>query len=296
MPPTEAPPNASFLSTGLRFMVGAAFFFSLMSLFVKLVGQHLPSQQIVLVRSAATLLYSYLAVRWVGVSPWGQNKKLLFLRGLLGFGAVSCFFFALTVLPLADATVIHYTNPVFTALLAAFFLNETLGRAEWLGALLSLAGVALIAQPSFLFGGGGTLSLAYVGIALLGALLSAGAYVVVRKLRATEHPLVIVLYFPLVATFGSLPTALPTAEWPTLWEWLVLLLGVAGAAQIAQIFLTKGLHAERAGRAMAVTYLQIVFAAIWGMLFFGEYPGLWSIAGAVLVVGGTLVVAQGKAA
>lgn len=281
------------LSHGLALMVGAAFFFSLMSAFVKTLGSGLPSQEIVLVRSAITLGYSYALVRWAGEIPLGHNRRLLFLRGLFGLGGVSCFFWALTALPLADATVLHYTNPVITALLAALVLGEPLGRTEIGGALLSLCGVLLIAQPSFLFETGASLELAYVGVALTGAFFSSCAYVTVRKLRSSEHPLVIVLYFPLVATFGSIPlTATVQPAWPTLWEWGVLILGVAGTAQVAQVLLTNGLHAERAGRAMSVTYLQIVFAAGWGLLFFGEVPDLPSIAGTLLVVGGTVLVAR----
>lgn len=292
---TDAPAaSETGLSTGLIYMVGAAFFFSLMSLFVKLVGQHLPSQQIVLVRSVVTLGYSVALLRWAGVPLWGHNRRLLWLRGLLGFGALSCFFFALTKLPLADATVIHYANPVFVSLFAAVALGERLGRGEMGGLLLSLVGITLIAQPSFLFGDApGGLPLLYVGVAFLGALLSAAAYVAVRKLRATEHPLVVVFYFPLVATLGSAPTAaLADPQWPALWEWAVLVVGVAGCAQIAQVLLTNGLHAERAGRAMAMTYLQIVFAAVWGLLFFEEFPDRWTVFGALLVVGGTILVAR----
>jgi drug/metabolite transporter (DMT)-like permease len=294
MASTQSPTASTGFSTGLLYMVGAAFFFSLMSLFVKLVGQHLPSQQIVLVRSVVTLGYTYALLRWSGVDAGGKNKVLLLVRGVFGFTALSCFFFALTKLPLADATVIHYTNPVFTALIAAVVLGEAIGPREIAGALLSLVGVTLIAQPSFLFGATAkTLNLLYVGVALAGALASASAYVTVRKLRETERPLVVVFYFSLVASIGSTPTPAFTAmDWPTPWEWVLLIGGVAGCAQIAQILLTRGLHAERAGRAMAMTYLQIVFAAVWGMLFLGEFPGLLSIGGALLVISGTVLVAR----
>ena len=80
--------------------------------------------------------------------------KLLWLQGFFGFATLSCFFFALTKLPLADATVIHYTNPMFTALIAAAVLGEKLRASELLEALASLSGVAIIAQPSIAFGGG----------------------------------------------------------------------------------------------------------------------------------------------
>jgi drug/metabolite transporter (DMT)-like permease len=281
-------------TSGLLYMVGAAFFFSLMSLFVKLVGQRLPSQEIVLVRSVITLIYSYLAVRWAKQTLWGENWGLLLLRGLLGFGGLSCFYFALTKLPLADATVIFYSNPVLTALFAALFLDERLGSNEIAGALLSFGGITLIARPSFLFGDAASgLNLLYVGIAFAGAVCAAGAYAVVRTLRDREHPLVVVFYFPLVATLGSIPTAgFTDMQWPTLYEWVLLIGGVGLTAQIAQVLLTNGLHNERAGRAMAMTYLQIVFAALWGMLFFREFPDLLSVVGALAVIGGTIVVAR----
>lgn len=274
-------------------MVLAAFFFSLMSLFVKVAGQRLPSQEVVLVRSIATGIFTFLAVRWAGVSLWGHDRRWLFLRGLTGFIALSFIYFALTELPLAEATVLQYTNPVFTALLAAVFLGEPIGRRDWGGTALSLTGVVLIARPPFLFGSEAAApDLLYVGVALLGAVFSAAAYVIVRKLRAAEHPLTIIFYFPLVSTLGSLPTALPDAVWPTPLEWLILVAGVAGTAQLGQIYLTKGLHEEQAGRAMSMSYLQIVFAALWGLLFFSEVPDALSIAGAVLVMGGTFLASR----
>jgi drug/metabolite transporter (DMT)-like permease len=273
-------------------MVAAAFFFSLMSLFVKLAGARLPSSQIVFVRSAVSLVISYLLVRRAGVGMWGVRKSLLILRGLSGLSALMLFFYAVTKLPLADVTVLHFTNPVFTAILAALFLGESMGRSELLGLTLSLGGVLLVAQPSFIFGDAGArLDLVAVAAALVGSMFSSVAYTTVRKLRETDHALVIVFYFPLVATPGSIPVMAQHALWPTPTEWL-LLLTIGIVTQVAQVFLTKGLHAERAGRAMSVSYVQILFAALWGLVVFGNVPGPLTIAGTVLVVFGTLLVAR----
>jgi drug/metabolite transporter (DMT)-like permease len=96
-------------------MVLAAFFFSVMSLLVKLVGARLPSQEVVFVRAAVSLVVAYGLLRRARPGNWGRRKGLLVVRGLLGFAALSCFFYAVIHLPLADATVIQYTNPVFTA-------------------------------------------------------------------------------------------------------------------------------------------------------------------------------------
>ncbi len=274
-------------------MIGAALMFSLMGLFVKVAGERLPSQEIVLIRSLVTLGYSYLLLRWAGVSWRGQRTGLLLLRGLVGFFSLSGLYFALTRLPLADTLVLQQTSPAFTVLLAALWLGEPVGRYELLGIACSLIGVVFIARPAFLFREQtGGLDLLGVGGALLSAIFSAAAYVLVRELRRTEHPLTIVFYFPLVATVGSLPLALPTAVWPSTLEWLVLIAGVGLTAQVAQVWMTKGLGEELAGRAVAMNYLQVAFGVLWGVLFFDEIPSAWSFLGMALIFVGTWLAAH----
>ena len=194
-------PVSAVRGHGLRYMLLTAFFFSLMSLTVKLAGRTLPTGEIVFARCLFSLIVTWGMLRRVRVSVWGRRKGLLLLRGLTGFGGLMCFFYAISRLPLADTTVIQYTNPVFTAVLAGLFLAERTERKDLLGLVLSMAGVVLVARPSFLFGGfTAGLNLAAVGVALLGAIFAASAYTVVRKLGETEHELVIVMSFPLVAT------------------------------------------------------------------------------------------------
>jgi len=271
-------------------MAAAAFSFSLMSLLVKTVGQRIPVQEIVLVRALITfgLTWAYLTRR--GISPWGTRRALLLLRGTLGFGALLCFFYSVVHLPLADATVIQYTNPVFASLIAALVIGERLRVRDGAYIAASLAGVLLVARPSFLFGTPQELESLAVGIALLGALLSAAAYVAVRALTKTEEPLVIVFYFAAVSVAGSIPLAAFDPVWPTGTEWLVLV-GIGLATQLGQVYLTKGLREEPAGRALAVGYLQIVFAGGWGLLFFGEVPGPLSAAGFLLIAVSTAMLA-----
>ena len=285
------PPRPFRIPLGMRYMAAGALFFSVMSLLVKIAGQRLPSQQVVMVRAVVTLALSAWAVRRAGISPWGTRRGLLTVRGVLGFVALSAFYFSVVRLPLADATVIQYTNPVWAALFAIPFLGERPRGREVLSVAASLAGVALVMRPSFLFGQGAALPPLTVGIGLAGAVFSGAAYVTVRKLGETEHPAVIVLYFALVSTVGSIPTALPGALWPTPLEWLVLL-GVGVATQAGQVCITHGLRLERAGRATATGYLQIVFAALWGILFFAERPDLGTWLGGGLIVLGTLALAR----
>lgn len=275
--------KAPFLGvlTGLQAMALGALFFSLMTVFVKLLGPAFPTQEVVFLRSLISLILTAVALYQRGIQPLGSHRKLLLLRGLSGFLALSCFFYALTELPLAIATVVQFTNPIFTALLAAFLLGESWDRGLFWTALLGLSGVFLIARPWQ--GGADQLNLVALELALTGAILTSIAYVTVRRLAPLEKPLVTILYFPLVATPISGLASLPVWLWPTVREWGYLL-AVGVMAQLGQIFLTQGLYRERAGRATTVGYLQLAFAAVWGILFFGEVPSWAGLAGSALIV------------
>jgi drug/metabolite transporter (DMT)-like permease len=275
---------------GLRYMVAGAFFFSIMSLLVKLGGQNLPSQQIVLARSVVMAVLAWGALRRARIPVAGTRRPLLLLRGLLGFGALSCFYYAIVHLPLADATVLQYTNPAWAAVFAIFLLGERMRGREVASVALSLTGVLLVARPAFLFGTGIGLDPLAVGIALLGAVLSAAAYVVVRML-GTEHHMVVIFHFAAVSVAGSIPATALHAVVPDPLDWLILL-GVGVTTHLGQIFMTRGLQLERAGRATAAGLVQIVFAATWGALVFGAVPDGWAVAGAALVISGVLLLGR----
>jgi drug/metabolite transporter (DMT)-like permease len=279
------------ISPGIRAMAIGAFWFSIMGLLVKLAGRRLGSMEIVLSRGVITLALSWWALRRARVSPWGTNRRLLAVRGTLGSTALLCYFYSLVHLPLGEATLIQNMNPVFATLLAAVILDEFIRAPEILCLVASLVGVMFIAHPSWLFGAGVVAPTAPldIAIALLGALCSGAAYTLVRKMRGTEHPLVIVFYLPLLSVPISLPFALMEWQWPNAVEG-ALLLGVGVTTQLAQVSMTRGLQLERTARATTTGYLQVAFAVVWGALLLGEIPDVWTLAGAVTIIGSTLVL------
>jgi drug/metabolite transporter (DMT)-like permease len=274
-------------------MVVSAFAFAVMSALVKLAGQRLPSVEIALARGVVTLVASYLALRRAKIPAFGHANKWLLVRGLIGLGGLQCYFYAVTVLPLAEATVIHFTNPLFVAMAAPFLLGERVGPRELGGVALGMIGVLLVAQPSFLFGGEGmSLSPFGVLVGFFGALFGAAASIVVRKLR-TEHPLVVVFHFPLLVVPLTLPFVVPVWVWPTPREWLVLL-AVGLVTQLGQLKMTEGLRTEPAARASAISYVQIVFSFALGFVLFDETPTPMTWIGAALITAGTLIVASAR--
>lgn len=257
-----------------------------MSVAVKLAGRSLPVEMLVLARAAVTLVMSAAWVWGVGIHPWGNQPKLLVLRGLLGVGGLVCFFYAVTVLPLAEVTVMHYLNPVFTALVASVWLGERVDRRLVVAIALSMIGTVVVARPAALVGAPSDLHALGVAAALGGAVFAGFAYATVRRLSRTENAHVIVFYFPLVAVPATLPFAIRAWVWPDAVGWL-LLLAIGVSTQFAQVLFTKGMACLPAGRATTVGYVQIIIAASWGILLFDERPSLWTALGAGLIILGT---------
>lgn len=274
------------LSRGVLFMMTSAFGFSLMGLLVKIATGRLPTGEIVFARAVVTLVLSYVMVRRADLSPWGTVRSALVFRGFLGFGGLSGFYLAIARLPLADATTIQNSTPLITAVLAWWLLDERIGWRTAIAIACGIVGVSMIVHPS-----GAGLDPVGVTVALGAVTCSSVAYVTVRRLARTEHPLVIVFYFPLIATPLALPWAIASFVTPRPIDWL-LLLAIGATTQVGQVFLTKGLAIERAGRATSIGYLQVAFAMLWQLLAFGEVPTPWTLAGASLIFGGSLLVAQ----
>ena len=294
----EARENQELRAGG--FMLSSAISFSLMGVCVKAVGGRIPVAEVVLARSAVSLVLSIVMLRQAGLNPWGQRRGLLVLRGVIGTGALLCVFAALAQLPLAPATVLQYLQPTFTALLAWLLLGERVGPRVLLAALLGWLAVVVLSNPAELsslvgaLGGGTALPLAGVLWALGGALLSAFAYVSVRALGRTEHPLVIVFYFPLVGLVLTTPLVLLQPVWPTAWEALALI-GVGLFTQLGQLGVTNGLLGLPAARATALSYGQVPLAALWGWLFFREPLDPDTALAAGLVLAATLLSLRQRA-
>jgi drug/metabolite transporter (DMT)-like permease len=282
-------------SRGVAYMAASALAFSAMAVQVKLASPRIPTGELVLARALVTLVLSYAMVRRAGLVPWGTRgrRRWLVLRGVVGFTALGCYYLALGRLPLADATTLQTTSPLFTAVLAWWLLRERVGGTTALAIACGIGGVTLIVHPGVPFASGGDPT--GDAIALFSALMSACAYVLVRRLSRTEPPLVIVFYFAFVATPLAIPWAAAHFVWPRPTDWL-LLAGIGAATQLGQVFLTLGLSVERAGRATSVGYLQVCFAMIWQFVVFDRAPALGTIGGAALIIAGTLAVsATGRA-
>ena len=281
------------IPVGVRYMLLSALGFALMATCVKSVSHRgIPVLEIVAARALISACISYIDIKRKGISPWGHNKVLLTARGLIGTLALMCVFYAVTTLPLAEATLLQYLHPVFTSVLAFVFIKETIQRSTVVCIVLSLTGLLIMVQPALLFGALPTptapLPLMGVGAALLGALGSGAAYVLIRRLSSTEDPSVIIFYFPFIALPVACVLLGDGFVMPTGWAWILLLL-VGIFTQVAQYGLTRAMQTEDASKATAYSYVQVIFAAFLGWLLFDEIPTAQTLLGALFIIGGALV-------
>ena len=279
----------------MRDMALSAFFFALMAAVAKLLGKRISPQEVILVRGVLNVAFMLWWLRrrklpWRGKRPW-----LLLLRGVLGYTALSCYFWSVTRQPLATAILLQQVHPVFTAILAAWFLAERPGPRFAPAFVLATLGVWLVASRS---AGSGSAAQPYdllpTLVGLLGAVLAAGAYVAVRQASRTEREETIVLWFPLTSVpLAAVGTAVSGFVWPNLTESVWLLL-VAAAGQVGQIFLTRGLARVPAGRATLANPLTIAFGALLGWLAFSEPLGLRVLSGGAAIVAAVLLAGSGS--
>jgi drug/metabolite transporter (DMT)-like permease len=192
------------------------------------------------------------------------------------------FFITIQNIPLASAVTIQYLSPIFTAIIAIFVLGERMKRMQWLFFALAFAGVALLK------GFDERVSVLYLVLGLLSAFFAGAAYNCIRLVKDTDHPLVVVLYFPMVAT--PIMLIFSYYEWvmPIGWEWgIIVLLGVF--TQIGQVYMTKALQAEQANLVASLKYLGALYALGYGYFLFGETYGLLSLIGIGLILTGVIL-------
>lgn len=267
-------------SKGVQHMLVAGIFFSMMNLGVKYLS-NIPAIEVVFFRCIISVVISVAMLRKAKISLLGNNKPILFLRGFFGVIALSLFFTTLQEMPLASAVTFQQLSPVFTAIFGIFLLKEKVKALQWLFFLIAFGGVALIK------GFDTNISTYHLLLALGSAIFAALAYNMVRLLKDTDHPLVVVLYFPLVATPFTALYSYFNWVMPYKWEWLIIL-GIGVATQIAQVNMTKALQMEKVGTITIVKYLTVVYAIFFGYTLFGEELILATIIGIIMIISGVV--------
>jgi drug/metabolite transporter (DMT)-like permease len=285
--PTDRP-VAPHIALGMGLRLVSALALALMFAGVKWVGQRG-------VGVAETLFYRQIgsvvcAAAWVALSGarFGSLRTNRFgahaARMAIGVVAMLLNFLMVTLLPLAEATSIGFSVPIFATLLAALVLGEPTGRWRWGAVIAGFLGVVVIVQP-----GSGHIG-AYGGLVAIGAALStACATIAIRHLGATEAVTTTVFWFgvtSLVPLGLAMPFVAHAHDGPTFAA--IAALSLAGG--IAQLALTGALRLAPVSLVMPMDYSALLWASLLGLLLFDQAPSRWTWLGAPIVIAAGLVI------
>ena len=262
-------------------MLMALLFFTAMNVLIKYIPR-IGAVEIIFFRSVVSLIMSYVVLKHRRINLWGNNKKWLIIRGIAGSAGLLFFFTTIKVMPLGSAIAIQYLSPIFTSLLGIFIVKEKVLSWQWVFFGLAFVGVVVIQG----FDPRVTPMQALIGIA--GALSAGMAYNSIRKLKDSDHPLVIIFYFPLVTIPITGVYLLTNWLQPTFIE-LSILIAIGVVTQFAQYFMTKAYQADTLSKISSIQYIGIVFALGFGYFLFDESYNFRSGLGIIIIILGVIL-------
>ncbi|MBR4760669.1 MAG: DMT family transporter [Lachnospiraceae bacterium] len=266
---------------GIICILLAAFGFSLMTFFVRISGD-LPTMQKAFFRNFVAMIVAIVSL-WKAKIPLQikkENRGDIFFRCLFGTSGLIANFYAIDRLGIADANMLNKLSPFFAIVLSIFILKEVPTKVDIAATVIAFIGALFIIRPT------GMLSEVIPAlIGLYGGFGAGTAYVFVRKLgKKGERTPIIVLCFSLFSCIVTLPYLIFHFHPMTAWQWTCLFLAGIGAS-LGQFSITTAYKYAPAKELSVFDYMQVIFAAILGMVFLGEVPVPLSICGYVLIIG-----------
>lgn len=273
---------------GAIFVAVGGFLLIVMASFVKILGKQLPTFEVLFVRFLAGLIVLLPLVWKIGFRIVHTKKiHLHAARGFVGFMGNLCFFFALIHISLGDTVTIQFSRPLFMIVIAALFLGETLGLKRGIVTVIGFGGIVMITRP---FGEGfDPWMLSALGGTFFGVLV----VLTVKLLSRTEQTVTIMFYFAVFTTTFAFIPAMITWQTPT-WPQLGLLIFTGAIGILGQGMFTHGIALGETSFVMPFDYLRIVYSFILGMWWFAEVPGVWSFAGAAVIIGSSIYLLRAE--
>jgi len=277
------------LFKGIALMLLAALGFSFMNVLIRWTSGELHPFQIAFFRNLFGLVFMLPWLIKFGYRSFKTERLPLFItRSLLGLFSMFCYFWAISVLPLAKAVALSFTVPLFVTIGAAIFLKEEVNWRRWAAVLVGFAGTLIILRPSV----DGDVFASLVVIA--SSVTMAASVLIIKSLSRTEDTNVIVMYMVLLMTPLSLPVAMTVWQWPTLETWLlVMLMGFLGS--FAHLMFTHSLKMSDVTIVMPFDFARLPFIIVLAWLIFNQSVDQWTLIGAAIVFASGVYIARREA-
>ena len=272
------------LKKAILHLLAAALFFSLMTFFVRISGD-LPTMQKAFFRNFFALIVATCALlkNHIAFSVRKGNGVSLLMRCLFGTSGMIANFWAIDRLGIADANMLNKLSPFFAIIVSFFIMKEIPSALDWTCVAIAFIGSLFIIKPST----GLAVIPALVG--LYGGFGAGAAYAFVHKMGKTGQPgKTIVFYFSLFSCLVTGPFLIFDWHHMSLAQWGCLI-GAGFSAGIAQFNITAAYQNAPAKDISVFDYTQVIFAAILGMIFLGEFPDGFSLIGYVIIIGAAVI-------
>ena len=277
------------LFKAIALMLLAALGFSFMNVLIRWTSSELHPFQIAFFRNFFGLVFMLPWLIKFGYRSFKTDRLPLFIiRALLGLFSMFCYFWGISVLPLAKAVALSFTVPLFVTIGAAVFLKEDVNWRRWAAVLVGFIGTLIILRPSV----DGDLFASLVVIA--SSVTMAASVLIIKSLSRTEDANVIVMYMVLLMTPLSLPVAITVWQWPTMETWfLVVLMGFLGS--FAHLMFTHSLKMSDVSIVMPFDFARLPFIIVMAWLVFDQSVDRWTVIGAGIVFASGVYIARREA-
>jgi len=263
--------------------------FSIMVIFIRKASENLHILEIVFFRNLLAFIVMLPILKSIGIAAIKmKNTKLFFIRGFFGAIGMIAGFTCLTLIPLAQATAISFSQPLFITIGATIFLGEIIKARRIAAIIVGIIGMLIIVQPGF-----NSLSFGII-LAIISALALSVNALIVKKLTLTDTPHTIIIWMVIMLIPITFIPAIPVWEWPTFETWLYLW-GIAILGTLAHFSWTKSYAIAEITSLEPIGFIKLPIMALFGWMIFSEIPGTWTWVGGLIIFMSTIYISHREA-
>ena len=263
--------------------------FSIMNIFIRKAAENLHVFEVVFFRNLLAFIVMLPILKFTGLAAIKMNNtKLFFMRGFFGAIGMLAGFTSLTLIPLAQATAISFSKPIFITIGATIFLGEIIKARRIAAIIIGIIGMLIIVQPgvnSFSFG---------IMLAIIAALAGSLNALIVKKQTLTDTPQAIVTWMVIILIPITFIPAILVWEWPSFETWLYLW-GIAIVGTLAHFSWTKSYSMADITSLQPIEFIKLPIMALLGWMIFSEIPGTWTWVGGLIIFMSTIYISHREA-
>ena len=281
--------SQSFQTKAIILNILSIVFFSIMVIFIRKASENLHILEVVFFRNLLAFIVMLPLLTSTGLDAIKMNNtKLFFMRGFFGAIGMLAGFTCLTLIPLAQATAISFSKPIFITIGATIFLGEIIKARRIAAIIIGIIGMLIIVQP-------GVNSLSFgIMLAIIAALAHSINALIVKKLTLTDSPQAIVMWMVIILIPITFIPAVTVWQWPSFETWLYLW-GIAIVGTLAHFSWTKSYTMAEITSLESIEFIKLPIMALFGWMIFSEIPGTWTWIGGSIIFISTIYISRREA-